>query len=86
MAQEVLRTRDPETAAALPAEDDAVDAEHRHLFTLLIDHKWRGGVCSAVDVALLGRYYERFADHAVEIGRRVVFEVTGGLPGAKQMV
>jgi phosphate transport system protein len=85
MAQNVLQTRNPDAAAQLPVEDDAVDAEHRHLFTLLIDHQWQDGVCSAVDVALLGRYYERFADHAVEIGRRVVFEVTGGLPGSKQM-
>jgi phosphate transport system protein len=84
-AQEVLMSRDPDKAARLRDEDDAVDAEHRHLFTLLIDHKWQDGVCSAVDVALLGRYYERFADHAVEIGRRVVFEATGGLPGSKQM-
>jgi phosphate transport system protein len=85
MAQQVLRSLDPEQAARMREEDDAVDAEHRHLFTLLIDHKWQDGVCSAVDVALLGRYYERFADHAVEIGRRVVFEATGGLPNAKQM-
>ncbi|BBY43899.1 phosphate signaling complex protein PhoU [Mycolicibacterium celeriflavum] len=84
-AQEVLMSRDPEKAARLRDEDDAVDAEHRHLFTLLMDHKWQDGVCSAVDVALLGRYYERFADHAVEIGRRVVFEATGGLPVHKQM-
>ena len=35
------------------------------------------GVAAAVDVTLLGRFYERFADHAVEIGRRVVFEATG---------
>ncbi|KUI48353.1 PhoU family transcriptional regulator [Mycobacterium sp. GA-1199] len=84
-AQEVLLSRDPDKAARLRDEDDAVDAEHRHLFTLLIDHKWQDGVCSAVDVALLGRYYERFADHAVEIGKRVVFEATGGLPGHKQM-
>ncbi|MGV0853828.1 phosphate signaling complex protein PhoU [Mycolicibacterium phlei] len=85
-AQEVLLTRDPAKAARLRAEDDAVDAEHRHLFTLLIDHKWQTGVSSAVDVALLGRYYERFADHAVEIGKRVVFEATGGLPAHKQLV
>jgi phosphate transport system protein len=85
-AQEVLLSRDPEKAGRLRDEDDAVDAEHRHLFTLLIDHKWQDGVCSAVDVALLGRFYERFADHAVEIGRRVVFEATGGLPLTKQMV
>ena len=84
-AQEVLKTRDHDKAARLRDEDDAVDAEHQRLFTLLIDHKWQDGVCSAVDVALLGRYYERFADHAVEIGRRVIFEETGGLPGSKQM-
>jgi phosphate transport system protein len=52
---------------------------------LLIDRKWQDGVCAAVDVALLGRFYERFADHAVEVGRRVVFEATGGLPQQKQM-
>ena len=84
-AQEVLTTGDHAKAARLRDEDDAVDAEHQRLFTLLIDHKWQDGVCSAVDVALLGRYYERFADHAVEIGRRVIFEETGGLPGSKQM-
>ena len=84
-AREVLVSGDPDKAARLRAEDDAVDAEHRHLFTLLIDHKWQDGVCSAVDVALLGRFYERFADHAVEIGKRVVFEATGGLPDHKQM-
>ena len=84
-AQEVLTTGDHAKAARLRDEDDAVDAEHQRLFTLLIDHKWQDGVGSAVDVALLGRYYERFADHAVEIGRRVVFEETGGLPASKQM-
>jgi len=85
IAMEVLLSSDPDKASGMHELDDAVDAEHRHLFTLLIDNKWQDGVCSAVDVALLGRYYERFADHAVEIGRRVVFEVTGGLPDAKQL-
>jgi phosphate transport system protein len=84
-AQEVLNTGDPDKAARLRDQDDVVDAEHRHLFTLLIDQKWQDGVCSAVDVALLGRFYERFADHAVEIGKRVLFEATGGLPDHKQM-
>lgn len=84
-AQEVLVSRDPEAAARLRDEDDAVDAEHRHLFTLLLDRQWDDGVCSAVDVALLGRYYERFADHAVEIGKRVIFEATGGRPLHKKL-
>lgn len=81
-AQEVLLSRDPDKAARLRDEDDAVDAEHRHLFTLLMDHKWQDGVCSAVDVALLGRYYERFADHAVVVARETVYAVTGQEPDA----
>ncbi|MBO0855126.1 MAG: phosphate signaling complex protein PhoU [Nocardia sp.] len=79
-AQEVLTTRDPEQAAQLHLEDEAMDDLHRHLFTLLMDREWKYGVAAAVDVTLLGRYYERFADHAVEIGRRVIFLVTGELP------
>ena len=35
---------------------------------------------AAVDVTLLGRFYERFVDHAVEIGRRAVLQVTGETP------
>jgi phosphate transport system protein len=84
-AQETVLSRDPQRAAQLRDEDDAVDAQYRRLFTMLIDPNWQGGICSAVDVALLGRYYERFADHAVEIGRRVVFEATGGLPLNKEL-
>jgi phosphate transport system protein len=84
-AQEVLKSRDPDKAAQLRDEDDAVDAQHRRLLVATVDHRWQDGVTSAIDVALLGRFYERFADHAVEIGRRVVFEATGGLPMQKQI-
>jgi phosphate transport system protein len=45
-----------------------------------MDRDWRHGVSAAVDVTLLGRFYERFADHAVEVGRRVIFQATGKLP------
>ncbi|WP_067670075.1 phosphate signaling complex protein PhoU [Nocardia miyunensis] len=79
-AREVLESRDPERAALLNEDDEAMDDLHRHLFSLLMDREWKHGVAAAVDVTLLGRYYERFADHAVEIGRRVVFLVTGVLP------
>lgn len=57
-----------------------MDELHRHLFTVLMDREWKHGVAAAVDVTLLGRFYERFADHAVEMGRRVIFEVTGEHP------
>ncbi|MBV6761033.1 MULTISPECIES: phosphate signaling complex protein PhoU [Rhodococcus] len=79
-AREVLETRDPERAARLREEDEAMDDLHRHLFTVLMDREWKHGVAAAVDVTLLGRFYERFADHAVEVGRRVIFLVTGKLP------
>ena len=58
-------------------DDDVMDDLHRQLFTLLMDREWKHGVAAAVDITLLGRYYERFADHAVEIGRRVIFQATG---------
>ncbi|WP_197378670.1 phosphate signaling complex protein PhoU [Mycolicibacterium mengxianglii] len=79
-AQEVLRTGDPEKAARIREEDDAMDDLHQHLFTVLMDREWKHGVAAAVDVTLLGRFYERFADHAVEIARRVIFQATGALP------
>lgn len=79
-AQEVLETRDPERAARLRHEDEAMDDLHRHLFTVLMDRDWKHGVAAAVDITLLGRFYERFADHAVEVGRRVVFLATGVMP------
>lgn len=82
VAQEALLTRDPEIAAGLAHQDDAIDDLHRHLFTVLLDRNWGHGVTAAVDVTLLSRFYERFADHAVEIGRRIVFQVTGEQPAS----
>ncbi|MBS4727551.1 phosphate signaling complex protein PhoU [Mycobacterium sp. SM1] len=79
-AQEALLTRDPQKAAQIRDEDKAMDDLHRHLFTVLMDREWKHGVAAAVDVTLLGRFYERFADHAVEVGRRVVFQATGRFP------
>ncbi|EUA15339.1 phosphate transport system regulatory protein PhoU [Mycobacterium kansasii 732] len=78
-AQEVVMTRNTDMAAHIREQDDEMDELHRQLFTTLMDRDWKHGVKSAVDIALLGRFYERFADHAVEIGRRVVFEATGAV-------
>ena len=86
IAREVLRTRDPQKAAGIREQDDAMDDLHGQLFAVLMDgNGWQHGVPSAVDVALLGRFYERFADHAVEVGRRVVFHVTGTLPPEQEV-
>jgi phosphate transport system protein len=79
-AQEALLSGDPRRAARMQEEDDAMDELHRHLFTVLMDREWTHGVTAAVDVTLLSRYYERFADHAVELARRVTFQAIGTLP------
>lgn len=79
-AHRVLETQSSEDALALMEDDDAMDDLHRHLFTVMMDRDWQHGVAAAVDVTLLGRYYERYADHAVSIARRVVFQATGKTP------
>lgn len=76
-ACEVLLSRDPSQAAQIQHDDDAMDDLHRQALTVLINPGWQYGVAAAVDVALLGRFYERFADHAVQIARRVIFQATG---------
>jgi phosphate transport system protein len=77
---DVIEGRDVALAQALEAEDDSMDALHRKLFTLLLSPNWTHGVESAIDMTLLGRYYERYADHAVSVAQRVVFIVTGVRP------
>ncbi|BBZ73799.1 phosphate signaling complex protein PhoU [Mycobacterium paraseoulense] len=84
-AKQVLITRDPERAARLREQDDAMDELYGNLFTALLDDDWRDNIPVAVDAALLGRFYERFADHAVEIGRRIVFVVSGDLPAPDEI-
>ncbi|MGB8406468.1 MAG: phosphate signaling complex protein PhoU [Mycobacterium sp.] len=76
-AREVVLSSDAARAGRIGDDDEAMDELHRHLFRVLLDKEWKHDVAAAVDATLLGRFYERFADHAVEIGRRVVFQVTG---------
>jgi phosphate transport system protein len=75
--KEVVLSGDPDRAAELDNDDDDMDHLHRHLFSVLINRQWSHGVAAAVDVTLMSRYYERFADHAVEISRRVIYQATG---------
>jgi phosphate transport system protein len=77
---QVIEGRDVELAQALEAEDDSMDALHRKLFTLLLSPNWTHGVEAAVDMTLIGRYYERYADHAVSVAQRIVYIVTGRRP------
>jgi phosphate transport system protein len=76
-AGEVIVSKDVDDALQLEADDDRMDELHRTLFQHLLDDRWKHGIETAVDVTLVGRYYERFADHAVSVAKRVVYLVTG---------
>jgi phosphate transport system protein len=73
----LLKTRDLELAARIEKDDEILDNLHMETFTELLHPSWDGTAQEAVDITLLGRYLERFGDHATSIARRVVFLVTG---------
>ncbi|MFF5211629.1 phosphate signaling complex protein PhoU [Streptosporangium sp. NPDC000396] len=75
-----IASRDVESAMELEGDDDAMDRLHRRLFKILMADDWKYGVEPAIDVTLIGRYYERYADHAVRVARDVVYLVTGSRP------
>ena len=73
----VMRDRDVVRALEIAIDDDEMDRLHRQLISTLLDDNWSYGTEVAINMTLIGRYYERCADHAVSISRRVYFLVTG---------
>lgn len=73
----VIATKDLALAADIARHDEDVDRLHRELFRIVLSPNWSHGIEAAIDVTLLSRYYERYADHAVSVARRVVTIVTG---------
>ena len=76
-AGDVIARRDVSLALQLESDDDVMDELHRSLLSALLEPGWQHGTQAAVDLSLAGRHYERFADHAVSVARRVVYLVTG---------
>ena len=76
-AGSVIASQDLDMAAELERDDDVMDRLHRRLFAMILDPAWSHPTEATVDITLAGRYYERFADHAVSVARRVVYLVTG---------
>jgi phosphate transport system protein len=79
-AAEVARTHNVLLAVELDADDDAMDELHERMFGILMHPSWPHGVPLAVNITLLARYYERFADHAVAVAQQTVYAVTGQEP------
>jgi phosphate transport system protein len=78
----IIADRDVEGARRMEEDDEEMDQLRRSSFRLMLDDSWPHGVEPAVDIALLGRFYERIADHGVSLARRVVYLVTGETVGA----
>jgi len=73
----IIAFKDVSLASEIACHDAEMDLRHRELFTIVLSPSWAHGVESAIDVTLLSRYYERYADHAVSVTRRVINVVTG---------
>ena len=73
----IIADRDLEAVRALEQADEEMDDLRRRSFGVMLGDDWSRGVEPAIDIALVSRYYERIADHAVTLARRVVYLVTG---------
>jgi phosphate transport system protein len=72
---------DANLAAALDDVDDLLDQLHHDYIQAILEHHADvHDVQAAVQLALIGRYYERIGDHAVNIGERVRYMITGWMP------
>ncbi len=74
---EVLRNTDVDQARAIQAEDERVDELHRNVFDVVLADDWKENAMFTVDVTLASRYFERFADHVVDISSKVSYLTTG---------
>ena len=85
LALEAFAESDCARALALEDMDDVMDDLQRELFRTIfaLGRADEAGLQQMVQVALVGRYYERMADHAVNIGERVNYMVTGEIPGGE---
>ncbi|WP_425955988.1 phosphate signaling complex protein PhoU [Xylanimonas sp. McL0601] len=82
----LLGTRDLELASEIEKNDDVLDDLHEQTFATLLSPEWDGTTQEAVDITLVGRYYERFGDHATSVARRIVFLVTGDVEDGSSRV
>lgn len=76
----VITTRDTDMALQIEKDDDEMDELHEKVIIGITNSGSAITIESAIDLTLLGRYYERFADHAVAVARRVYFLVKGEFP------
>jgi phosphate transport system protein len=79
VAVDAFSQRDPSQVSELPEMDEVMDGLQKELFRTIfaMDAVQEEAIQRAVQLALVGRYFERAADHAVNVGGRVDYMVTG---------
>ncbi len=76
-AIKLLQNTDTDLVREIQARDEAVDRLHRKVFDVVLSPEWKENAMYTVDVTLASRYFERFADHVVDISSKVSFLQTG---------
>jgi len=76
-AIDVWAKKDETLAADIERQDDRLDELHARLIKSLVELKGEESLAAAIRLALVGRYFERIGDHAVNLGERVRYFVTG---------
>jgi phosphate transport system protein len=76
-AIKLLQNTDLDLVREIQARDEAVDRLHRKVFDVVLSPEWKENAMYTVDVTLASRYFERFADHVVDISSKVSFLQTG---------
>lgn len=91
-AQELIRraiaafqTRDAELAMSTIELDDVLDDLHSRFIQYVLQEARKAGLDPqhALQLALIGRFYERIGDHAENVGERVRYIVDGWMPEAQ---
>ncbi|ALC06691.1 Phosphate-specific transport system accessory protein [Corynebacterium deserti GIMN1.010] len=78
--RQILIDPEPDLALEMAVSDDAVDDLHQHIMRVLTLRPWPHSTKSAVDITLLSRFYERYADHTVNVAARIIYLSTGMHP------
>jgi len=69
--------KDEALAAGVERQDDRSDELHDKVITAILELKGEEAVAAAIRLAMIGRYFERIGDHAVNLAERVRYFVTG---------
>jgi phosphate transport system protein len=69
--------KDEALASGVETQDDRVDELHGRVIAAILELRGEDLVAAAIRLAMLGRYFERIGDHAVNLAERIRYYVTG---------